>query len=461
MLEEREHALARRVKVRLHFFECSNYRRRCGARGVGVARRRVVRVRLAAEGYSAGMIHVACAYAACACACTCLRTRTSITVGVSRSASADARGAERARREHTAHTGVWCWVCASVCTRALWCGCGGAALCAHVSLIICFQNMPLAIESIATQLQRALSPAAFVDALLCGEWRALAAVCWHVHVLHLFECCVNARVFNMLTHSCVRWYHLASRARRSGAPPTDGACAAYVHVCGCVAQLAHRFVLKSLPSGEEALFRSLLPSYVLHARAEPHTLLARYCGHFRLVSVSAFVCVRAHHRVCVIVVRTQVRAASHTFIVMANVFGAPINEQFDLKGSSVNRYVQLMCVCVCVCVRANVCSHARSRVGTSDADTARKDEDFVGRSLCVGGARRGALLSQVCIGVVLSAHAGVFSWSVIARGSSDTHCATTACSSVYVTPRRRIGTLLQLLAVVVVVVVLLQVVHQL
>lgn len=79
-----------------------------------------------------------------------------------------------------------------------------------------------------------------------------------------------------------------------------------------------RYIIKTIPSVEEVVFRRLLPFYVAYLQAKTHSFLARFFGLFRLNSV------KQHTSMC--------------FTIMANVFGHQIDEQFDLKGWRVFRW---------------------------------------------------------------------------------------------------------------------------
>ena len=130
------------------------------------------------------------------------------------------------------------------------------------------------------------------------------------------------------------------------------------------------YVLKSLPLGEEALLRRMLPHWLQHvaraaeaAREQPRacvpSLLTQFCGlvHFRPST--------AHQH-----------GGTRCYVLMRSVFGRAVEQQYDLKGSSVNR-----------------------RVGrAADGDVARKDSDFGDaerRRVVLGARRRAILLAQV------------------------------------------------------------------
>ena len=91
----------------------------------------------------------------------------------------------------------------------------------------------------------------------------------------------------------------------------------------------------------------------LHPTICTPSLLVPFCGLVRMVSL---------------------RQASITFVVMQSVFGRPIEAQWDLKGSSVNRCVG----------------------GAPSAERAQKDADFgARRRVRVGAVRRAMLLAQI------------------------------------------------------------------
>jgi ankyrin repeat protein/Ca2+-binding EF-hand superfamily protein len=80
-----------------------------------------------------------------------------------------------------------------------------------------------------------------------------------------------------------------------------------------------KLLIKSLPIDEHTFLKKNLWKYYRHIRDNPDTLLVRFFGLYRVKSAS-----REVH-----------------FVIMANLFDTPleIHEQYDLKGSTVNRYV--------------------------------------------------------------------------------------------------------------------------
>jgi ankyrin repeat protein len=80
-----------------------------------------------------------------------------------------------------------------------------------------------------------------------------------------------------------------------------------------------KFLVKSLPIDEANFLRKNLWRYYRHILDHPDTLLVRFFGLYRLRS----------------------SAKDAYFVIMANLFDTPleIHEQYDLKGSTVNRYV--------------------------------------------------------------------------------------------------------------------------
>ncbi len=94
-----------------------------------------------------------------------------------------------------------------------------------------------------------------------------------------------------------------------------------------------RYLLKTLPASEESLLVQLMPEYCVYLEQHPESLLPRFLALMRLQSPSG---------------------KTVTFVVMLSVFGGPVDEQYDLKGSKV----------------------ARKAGGEPDALIARKDLDL-------------------------------------------------------------------------------------
>lgn len=116
-----------------------------------------------------------------------------------------------------------------------------------------------------------------------------------------------------------------------------------------------RFLLKTLPESEFALFRRMLPEYVEHMRRYPNSLLPRFTGMHSIRKDRG------------------PQAGEFNFVVMCNLFDGQykVHEQYDLKGSTVNRHVD-----------------------TISPDVARKDNDFC-RTLCVSKEHLARILEQV------------------------------------------------------------------
>jgi len=83
----------------------------------------------------------------------------------------------------------------------------------------------------------------------------------------------------------------------------------------------NKFLVKSLPIDEATFLKKNLWRYYRHIVDYPDTLIARFFGLYR--------------------VRSTGSAKDVYFVIMANLFDTPleIHEQYDLKGSTVNRYV--------------------------------------------------------------------------------------------------------------------------
>ncbi len=110
-----------------------------------------------------------------------------------------------------------------------------------------------------------------------------------------------------------------------------------------------RYLLKTLPPSEEALLVQLMPEYCAHLDRFPDSMLPRYLALMKLQSPSG---------------------KSVSFVVMLSVFGAPVDEQYDLKGSKVARKVG----------------------GEADSLIARKDLDLK-ENLKLGSAAKGRIMA--------------------------------------------------------------------
>jgi 1-phosphatidylinositol-4-phosphate 5-kinase len=82
-----------------------------------------------------------------------------------------------------------------------------------------------------------------------------------------------------------------------------------------------RFILKTITRAELKFFRKILRSYYTHLTKNPHTLLSRFFGMYKLTMGN--------------------EAKSIRLIVMNNLFNTKykLHEKYDLKGSTRNRYV--------------------------------------------------------------------------------------------------------------------------
>lgn len=79
-----------------------------------------------------------------------------------------------------------------------------------------------------------------------------------------------------------------------------------------------RFLLKTLPPSEESLLVQMMPDYCAFLDLHPDSMLPRFLALIRLQSPSG---------------------KTVSFVVMLSVFGGPVDEQYDLKGSKVARKV--------------------------------------------------------------------------------------------------------------------------
>ena len=117
-----------------------------------------------------------------------------------------------------------------------------------------------------------------------------------------------------------------------------------------------KFLVKSLPLDEHAFLRKNLWRYYKHLAVHPNSLLSRFYGLYRVRSASG-------------------KQDVH-FVVMANLFDSSleVHEQYDLKGSTVNRYVG-------------------DKMPFWSSSIAMKDLDFH-RTLHIGPERKAAFLQQ-------------------------------------------------------------------
>ncbi|EGC30444.1 hypothetical protein DICPUDRAFT_41424, partial [Dictyostelium purpureum] len=90
-----------------------------------------------------------------------------------------------------------------------------------------------------------------------------------------------------------------------------------------------KYFIKTIPSSEYNTFTKLFPSYYQHIKKYPNSLLPRFMGVYRLKLSGASYYSSAHRDII--------------FVVMANLFYSEqkleIKEKYDLKGSTIGRYV--------------------------------------------------------------------------------------------------------------------------
>lgn len=118
------------------------------------------------------------------------------------------------------------------------------------------------------------------------------------------------------------------------------------------------YFLKTLPEEEYNVLRNILSSYYHYIADHPNTLITRFCSLFR--------------------VRQGTTGAWMNIVIMQNLFNDPtfqIQEVYDLKGSTVNRSVEI-------------------KEGKERTLVARKDNDFF-RKLKIGSLAKAVLLEQV------------------------------------------------------------------
>lgn len=117
-----------------------------------------------------------------------------------------------------------------------------------------------------------------------------------------------------------------------------------------------RFFIKTLPPDEFLFLRRILPSYYEYTISNPNTLLTRFYGMHSM---------------------RQGKNSEINFVVMENVFNSelPVDEQYDLKGSTIDRLVEV-------------------EEGTANPAIALKDMNFK-RQLKIGGSMKALLMEQV------------------------------------------------------------------
>lgn len=136
-----------------------------------------------------------------------------------------------------------------------------------------------------------------------------------------------------------------------------------------------KFLVKSLPLDEHAFLRKNLWKYYRHIVDYPNALLARFFGLYRVRNTSG------KQDVC--------------FVIMANLFDTPleIHEQYDLKGSTVNRYVG-------------------DKMQFWSPNIAMKDLDFH-RILHIGPERKAAFLQQAEIDAIFMESFNICDYSLL------------------------------------------------
>lgn len=117
-----------------------------------------------------------------------------------------------------------------------------------------------------------------------------------------------------------------------------------------------RFFIKTLPPDEFLFLQRILPSYYEYIASNPNTLLTRFYGMYSM---------------------RQGKNSEINFVVMENVFHpeVPIDEQYDLKGSTIDRLVAV-------------------EEGKFNPSIALKDMNFK-RQLKIGGSLKALLMEQV------------------------------------------------------------------
>lgn len=137
----------------------------------------------------------------------------------------------------------------------------------------------------------------------------------------------------------------------------------------------NKFIVKSLPVDEHIFLRKNLWRYYRHLMEYPNSLLSRFYGLYRVKSASG-------------------KQDVH-FVVMANLFDTPleIHEQYDLKGSTVNRYVA-------------------DKMPFWSPNIAMKDLDFH-RILHIGPERKAAFLQQAEIDAIFMESFNICDYSLL------------------------------------------------
>jgi len=117
-----------------------------------------------------------------------------------------------------------------------------------------------------------------------------------------------------------------------------------------------KYMLKTLSKEEFQFLRKILSDYYLHILKNPHTLITRFFGLYKII---------------------QVGSREQYFVVMSNLFKGKyeLNELYDLKGST----------------------YKRSTSKEEDKSVARKDLDFneSGRKLSIGRERKQYIVQQI------------------------------------------------------------------
>lgn len=107
-----------------------------------------------------------------------------------------------------------------------------------------------------------------------------------------------------------------------------------------------QYLIKTLPSREMLLLRSLLPLYYRHLQNEPSSLLSRFFGLHQIIfdetadDDTNYSLIRAGRLLASPMGALTTRNFQLPFVVMNNLFGShQIHEQYDLKGSTVDRTI--------------------------------------------------------------------------------------------------------------------------
>lgn len=144
----------------------------------------------------------------------------------------------------------------------------------------------------------------------------------------------------------------------------------------------HQYLLKTLPSRELALFRSILPDYFRHLQTDPNSLLCRFFGMHQISydenAAEETTLLKAGTRLLTAPI-TPLTSTSFQlpFVIMNNIFSAlPIHEQYDLKGSKIDRTI------------------GKEALLQADPNQSRKDLDLT-ETIHVGKNIRSLLLDQL------------------------------------------------------------------